>query len=122
MVTHQEIFERVRMLPFVPLSPPQKRPVVKHILRCGIKGPVVSLSRIPRLSGNFDKAVIKGKVMPNRILPHRILFSIIGKLASYKVTNSRESKFLLWRLEDGHGDKSNVGIGGFDVVRLLRRG
>lgn len=43
----------------VPLSSTEKTPVVKHVLTAGIQGPVISLAWVPRLSGDFHKAVIE---------------------------------------------------------------
>lgn len=93
--SRQHRHHRVRMLqrrrrPLIPLPPPQETPIVKHILRQRIQGPVVSFPRIPRLPRYFDEAVVQTQIMPNRVLPSGELFSVVRKPGHDELTDTTE--------------------------------
>lgn len=107
---------QIKMLPLEALPAPKKTPILKHIGRHGIQGPVIPLPRIPRLPGHLYEAVIQRQVVADRVLPRRELLPIIGEALTDKIAYLAEGKSLLGALEDGHGDESDV------RVRRLRGG
>lgn len=120
MVKHQAIFGELRLVSFESFSSAQKTAVVKHVLGCRIKGPVVPFARVARLSRDLDKAVVQGQVVPDRVLPSGELLLVVWKLVADEVADTAESQFLHRALENGHGYESDVGIRRFDGRSLLR--
>lgn len=53
------------MVPLIPLLTSQKAPVLKHVLRIWIESPVVALTVVAGFAGDFNEAVVKGKVVPD---------------------------------------------------------
>lgn len=92
-----------KMLPFETLPPPQKTPVLKHVRRVGIQGPVVALAGVSGLSGHLHKAVIQRQIVPDRVLPGGELLPVIREAVADKVTDLAESEPFLRTLQDGHG-------------------
>lgn len=94
----------LRLLPLEALPPPQKAPVVKHISRLWVQGPVVALPRIPGLSWYLDEAVVERQVVPDGVLPGRELLPIIWEAIADEVADLTEGESFLRTLQDGHGD------------------
>lgn len=61
----------------VPLPSTQKGTIVEHILGHGVQGPEVTLSRISRLTRNFDEAVVQTQIVANRVLPGGKLLLVV---------------------------------------------
>lgn len=111
--------------PLVSLSTPQKTSIVKHVLGHGVERPVVALSRISGLPRDFDETVIEREIVTDRVLPGRKFFSVVRKSVSNEIANSAESQSLVGRLQNGHGDQGDVGVGRLDhtfatCTRFLR--
>lgn len=102
----------VTLVPLEALPPAQEAPVVKHVCRVWVQGPVVSLSRITGLPWDFHKAVIKGKVVTNGVLPRREFFPVVRESVADKLTDLTEGEAFLGTLQDGHCDQSNIRIRG----------
>lgn len=51
------------LLPLEALPPAQEAPVVEHVRRIRVQGPVVAFSRITGLSWDFNEAVVQGEVV-----------------------------------------------------------
>ena len=52
-----------------PLAPAKETPILEHVVRVGIKGPVASLSGLLVIPGHLDKALIEAEVVPDAVLP-----------------------------------------------------
>ena len=90
--------------------------VVEHILRGGVKGPVVAFARVPRLPRDLNEAVVEGEVVPDGVLPGGELVSVVGKLVADEVTDAAQRQLLHGALQDGHGDQGDVGVRRFHTV------
>lgn len=65
----QNIFKNSEREKKIPFYIPPKRALLKHVLRCGIDGPVVALPRPTQPLRQLDEAVVQGEVMSHRVLP-----------------------------------------------------
>lgn len=108
-IKHKSIFAVVSLKA---LPPPKEAAVVEHVLRGGIKGPVVTFARVPRLPRDLDEAVVEGQVVPDGVLPRRELVLVVRELVADEVADAAQRQLLHRALEDRHGDEGDVGVGG----------
>jgi len=103
----------VRGRPLVPLPASQKTTVVEHVFRQRVQGPIIALSRISWLARNLDEAIVERQVVPDGVLPGGKLVVIIGEARHDEFADAAQRQLLLRRLQDRHGDQSDVRIGWF---------
>lgn len=85
-IKHQFVFAELGLVSLEPFPPAKETAVVEHVLRSRVQRPVVALSRVSGLPRNLDETVVKGEVVPDRILPSGKLVSVVGKLVANEVT------------------------------------
>lgn len=90
-------------------SPP-KGTLLEHELAAWIDSPVVALSWPSESFGEFDKALIQGKVVPDRVLPALIGSPKEGKPLLKEVVYLVEGHSLGRGALDGHKYEGNVRI------------
>lgn len=76
---------RIHVGPLVTLPSSQKRPIIEHILGHGVQRPEITLSRITRLSGHFNEAVVETQIVANGVLPRRKFVFVVAKSVKRKV-------------------------------------
>ena len=94
----------------LPLSPPQKAPVVEHVLCEGIQRPIVALAGVPGLPRYFDEAVVEREVVSDAVLPRGELLAVVGEAVADEVADPAESQPLVRRLQYGHRDEGDVRV------------
>ena len=80
------------------LPPSQKAAIIEHILAGWVEGPVVSLARVSRLSGNLDETVIEREIMANTVLPGWKLLPEVRESVHDELANTTECQSFLRRL------------------------
>lgn len=101
----------VRGRPLVSLPASQKATVVEHVFRERVQGPIIALSRIAGLARNLDEAIVERQVVPDGVLPGGKLVVIIGEAGHDELADAAQRQLLLRRLQDRHGDESDVRVG-----------
>ena len=108
-----------RRHPLEPFPPPQEGAVVKHVLRLGVQGPEVPLTRVTRLSWHLDKAVIEAQIMADGVLPLGESVPIVGEPLLDKFADAVKGEPPLGGLDYGHGDEGDVGVGRLAVIPVI---
>ena len=105
--------------PLVPLPPPEEGAIVEHVLGHGVQRPEVALARVARLPRHLDETVVETEVVADGVLPLRELLLVVGEPRPDEVADATQGEPLVGRLEDGHGDEGDVGVGRLHHPALL---
>lgn len=106
----------VRRRSLVALPPPQEAPVVEHVFSQRVQRPVVSFSRISRLAGDLNEAVVQGEVVPDGVLPRWELLPVVLEAGHNELADAAQRELLLRRLQDRHGYERDVRIRRLDEL------
>ena len=99
----------------------QKASRSKHISGLGVQSPVITFSRFSKeTSWDFDEAIVKGKVVADRVLPFLLVLSEVRKARHDILVNFVECSHAQRRALNGHGDQRYVGIRRLNFVREVR--
>ena len=99
------------MMKEIPFSSPEETAVVEHVLGERVERPVVTLAGVSWLPRYFDKAIVEREVVPDAVLPRGELFAVIGEAVADEVADAAERQPLVRRLQYGHCDEGDVGVG-----------
>ena len=79
-------------------------PLIKDLIKVGVKHPVVALPLGPSLTRYLDKAFIQRQIVPDRVLPPlRVLTLVVRELVPYPVVDLAQLQLLVRALSYGHG-------------------
>lgn len=92
------------------LPAPQKAPVLEHVSAVGMQRPEAALPGLVRPPGDFDEAVVEGKVVAQRVLPPLRVLPVVREPVHDELVDLAEGEHLLRAALDGHGRQGDVGV------------
>uniref|UniRef100_A0A182Q5E9 Uncharacterized protein n=1 Tax=Anopheles farauti TaxID=69004 RepID=A0A182Q5E9_9DIPT len=104
-----------------PTPPPQKRPVVEHVVRVGIQRPVAALARFLVVPRHLHEALVQAEVVAYRVLPALLVVPIVREPVHDVLVDTVQRDLLISRVLDGHRDEGDVGVRGFHHLLVLVR-
>lgn len=104
---------RAQVTALEPLPAPQEAAALEHVLCVRVQGPVVALSRPPRLSGDLDEAVVESQIMTDGVLPFFGIVSVEGEALCDELVDSTQRQLAVGGVGYGHGNQRDVAVGGF---------
>ena len=104
-----------------PLATSQKAAIVKHVLTGRVERPVIPLPRVARLARDLQETVVEAEVVSYAVLPCRELLPVVAEPVHDELADSAQRQSFLRRLQDGHGDEGDVGVGRLHRATFLPR-
>lgn len=95
---------------FEPFAPSQETSILKHVPAAGVQSPETALTWLIWAPGDFNKTIVEGQIVSQRVLPPLSVFSIIRESIHDELVNFTERQHLLWAALDRHGSEGDIGV------------